>query len=146
MRLIDAEQSAARKKYGLILKKALGARPDHNLEQNGAIEEFCIRLADFFPDLFTEISKRAAEDQGEEVSFLELARLERMLKKKSQTSPRSRGSREVRKYVAQQLLARGFKKTEIAERLGISLRSVFYILNSKSKHSSPVAKPSHAQT
>lgn len=131
MRLIDADGSTARKKYGLILKKALGARPDHNLEQNGAIEEFCIRLADFFPDLFTEISKRAAEDQGEEVSFLELARLERMLKKKRQTSPRSRESKRAKKYIAEQLLARGYKKTEIAERLGVSRAAAYKILESK---------------
>ncbi len=133
LQVIDSDQSAARKKYGLILRKALGAGPDHTLEQNGAIEKFCIRLADIFPDLFTKISKRAHEDGEQKASFLELARLERALKKMSKTSPRSRESREVRKYVVQQLLARGFRKTEIAERLGISPRSVFYILSPKPK-------------
>ncbi len=133
LRLVDADQSAARKKYGLIMRKALGVRPNHILEQDGAIEEFCIRLADIFPDLFTGISKRALEDGEQKASFLELARLERMLKKMSKTSAQSRENRQVRKYVVQQLLARGFKKTEIAERLGISLRSVFYILGPKSK-------------
>ena len=149
LRLVDADQAAARKKYGLILRKALGARPDHVLEQNGAVEEFCIRLADIFPDLFTGISKRAIEDGEQKASFLELARLERMLKKMSKTSAQSRESREVREYVVQQLLARGFKKTEIAERLGISLRSVFYILSSKSKKlsgSKPISRDIEPKT
>jgi len=36
----------------------------------------------------------------------------------------------IKKYIVEQLLARGFKKTEIAKRLGISRMAVHNILNS----------------
>jgi putative transposase len=39
-------------------------------------------------------------------------------------------SKKAKKYIVDQLLARGFKKSEIAKRLGISRPSLYNIINS----------------
>ena len=44
---------------------------------------------------------------------------------------RSEESKKAKKYIVEQLLARGYKKTEIANRLGISRAAVYRILGSE---------------
>jgi putative transposase len=40
-------------------------------------------------------------------------------------------SRQARKYVIEQLVARGFRRNEIADRLGVSVKKVYNYLNSR---------------
>jgi putative transposase len=56
--------------------------------------------------------------------------LEVMIKKVQTWKPRSAETRQAKKYLVQQLLARGYKRTEVAARLGVSRKTVYNILHS----------------
>ncbi len=133
LQLVHDDQDAARREYKKILQKAQGAEPDNALEHKGAIEKFCVRLAEIFPALFKRLSKKTRADKNLSPSLLELTELESRLQKMTGSRTPSAESRMAKKYIIEQLLARGFKKTEIAERMGISRRSVYYLLNSSTK-------------
>jgi putative transposase len=128
--LVNQDQAKARVRYKEILCKACGVEPENALEHQGAIEKFCIRLAEIFPSLFKRLGGQSVEKEPACPSLLELTELERRLKEMAGTRARTLENRKARKYIVEQLLARGYKKTEIAEKLGISLRNVYYILNS----------------
>jgi len=128
--LVNQDQAKARVRYKQILSKAHGFEPDNALEHQGAIEKFCIRLAEIFPALFKRLGGQSVEKESACPSLLELTELERRLKELEGTRSRTLESKKARKYIVDQLLARGYKKTEIAEKLGISLRNVYNILHS----------------
>jgi putative transposase len=52
-------------------------------------------------------------------------KIEEMKKSPVASTPKSR---KAKKFLIEQLLARGFKKIEVAERLGISRKTVYNIL------------------
>ncbi len=131
LNLIHDEEHIARRQYREILHKAHGTEPDNALEQEGAIEKFCIRLAEIFPGLFGRlVSKKTRNVKEDSPAMLELTRLEHELQQVDFSRTRSMESKRAKKYIVEQLLARGFKKTDIARRLGISRTSVYNILNS----------------
>ncbi|MFO7717773.1 MAG: transposase [Desulfohalobium sp.] len=128
LQLVDEEESSARKEYAQLLQQARGAEPDNALEQEGAIERFCMRLAEKFPALFGRLSGNGTKTTAQNPPLLELTQLERLLREASGDRSRKPESRQAKKYVVEQLLARGYKKTEIAARLGISRKTVYNIL------------------
>ena len=128
LQLIDEDESTARKEYAQLLQQACGIEPDNALEQEGAIERFCVRLAEKFPALFGRLGGKGKQTNAQIPPLLELTQLERLLQEASGDRSRKPESRQAKKYVIQQLLARGYKKTEIAARLGISRKSVYNIL------------------
>lgn len=127
--LVDDDPAMARTHYALLVHKGFEAQPDNALEQETAIERFLTRLAAMFPWLF----KRAAvKDQAQPPSdhtVLDLPVLEEMIQEVQTQKPRSPETLKARQFLVDQLLARGFKKTEIAEKLGISRKTVYNILN-----------------
>ena len=128
LQLVHDDESTARKQYRQILKRSQGEEPDNALEQEGAIESFCLRLAEIFPRLFGRLDKRR-EKERDHSSLLELTELERKLQDVASTRARSEENKQAKKYIAEQLLARGFKKTEIASKMGISRKAVYNILD-----------------
>lgn len=124
--LLHDDAQVARKEYGEILKKAHHAELENVFEQDGVIERFCMQLAEIFPGLFRRLSSETKHTG----SLLELTRLESKIQELTGSRARSMESRKAKKYVIEQLLARGFKKREIADRLGISSRAVYNMLNS----------------
>ena len=129
LRLVRDDESSARKEYRQLLQRAQGEELNNALEQEGAIESFCLRLTEIFPRLFSKLSQKSGGDQ-EHSSLLELTELERRLQEVFSTRARNEESKQAKKYIAEQLLARGFKKTEIADKMGISRKAVYNILNS----------------
>jgi len=131
LKLIHDDVYMARSNYREILQKAHGTEPDNALEQEGAIEKFCVRLAEIFPRLFGRLGSKKPRNVTENgPSILELTRLEHELQQVDFSRSRSMESKKAKKYIVEQLLARGFKKTDIARRLGISRITVYNILNS----------------
>jgi len=131
LKLIHDDEYMARRNYREILQKAHGTEPDNALEQEGAIEKFCVRLAEIFPRLFGRLGSKKSRNVTENgPSILELTRLEHELQQVDFSRSRSMESKRAKKYIVEQLLARGFKKTDIARRLGISRITVYNILNS----------------
>ncbi|MFN2266711.1 MAG: transposase [Desulfonatronovibrio sp.] len=133
LQLVHDHESPARSHYGQILKQAHGYEPENALEHEGAVEKFCIRLAEVFPKLFARLGNKSEKSQkylGHNASMLDMTRLDQAIENTDFSRSWSVENRKARKFIVEQLLARGFKKTEIAERLRISRRSVYNILNS----------------
>ena len=131
LKLVDEDPALARRGYRQLLEKARGKEPENALEQEGAIEKFCVRLSEIFPSLYRKITRKSGKDQDQTSSLLELTELEQRLKELGSTRSKSEENKRAKKYIAEQLLARGYKKTEIAERLGVSRSAVYKILDTK---------------
>lgn len=133
LRLIDEELPKAKDEYSRILDGGLETSVDSTLEQEGTIEKFSIQLAGLFPKLFQRIAGQQLTGQqaGQNQNVLDIIQLETLLHEAQfHKTSRSYENKQIRRYVIEQLLARGFKKHEIAERLGISRRTVYNVLSS----------------
>lgn len=130
LQLVDPDPDTARTEYSQILGCSRGAEPENVLEQEGAIEKFCTRLAEMFPSLFHKLAGRPEKEAKGEEGKLDIAFLEDMIKEFDPRPVRKPQSKEAKKYVVRQLLARGFKKTEIAAKLQVTRKTVYNILNS----------------
>ncbi len=130
LELLDGDPASARKEYFDILRHAQGMEPDNAQEQEGAIERFCVHLADKFPSLFRKLTgKPEKQSQGSD-DLVDIVSLEKMIREFDPRPVRDLQSKESKKYVVRQLLARGFSRTEIATKLQISRKTVYNILNS----------------
>jgi len=128
LRLVHEDGATARRKYKQLMLGVQGAEPDNALEQEGAVERFCMQLSRMFPQLFNRLAGQT--DEGNP-GLLGITELERRLRELNRNGSRAPESRRAKKYVVEQLLARGYKKTEIAGRLGVARKTVYNILSLK---------------
>jgi putative transposase len=126
--LIHPQKNISKKHYAELVRQGGDHQPENALEQEGAIETFCSKLSKLFPKLYNKVARenRSQEDKAEDI--LELTDLENLVQVYQHGELSEPESREARKYLVEQLLARGFKKTQIAERLGVSRQTVYNIL------------------
>jgi putative transposase len=129
--LLGDDKRDSKKSYRLLVGKACELRADSLMEQEDAIERFCSKLSSVFPSVFkrAERKKRVAASLGLELlSFQELERqIEKLRKSGVDRTPESR---EAKKFLIEQLIGRGFSRKEIAERLGVSRKTIYNILKS----------------
>ena len=127
--LIDQDENQAREHYLAIVDKARQEQPNNALELEGAIEQFLSRLIELFPRLFKRVAKKGRKAQEKKSSLPELPDLEELMQKVASGTPRAPETLKARKYLVEQLLARGYKKTEIANRLQLSRKTIYNILD-----------------
>lgn len=130
--ILDKDKNIAVKQYEMILREGADAKQDNSFEKKGAVEKFCFILSEMFPTIFKRISKAWSscnEDQGQNILVTPVEQL--TMEFQDFPATRQPETRKARKYIVQQLLARGFKKTEIAAQLNISRCTVYNILNSR---------------
>ncbi len=128
LRLLDKNEKSARKEYNRILEKdEVFDAADNILEQEGAIEKFCLRLAAVFPRLFNRV--RSEGKSSNKDALMDVVSLDELLGQALKNSSRSPETRMARKHLLEQLLARGFKQSEIAAKMGVSRKTVYNILN-----------------
>ncbi len=134
LELLDKDKSVAIRQYALILKEGVAAKQENLFEKQGAVEAFRFMLNEMFPSIFKRIVKAWSHDSGQGDANPVLTPVER-LTREFQDIPATRKAetKRARKYIVEQLLARGFKKSEIAARLGVSRKTVYNILNSQHK-------------
>ena len=130
LNLLHEDEHESRKEYERMISYAQGEGAGNALEEKGAVEKFCIFLAGKFPRIFKRLGFHGKEGKSHEniPEILELTELDRLAREFDSRPLRNSGSRKAKKYVVQQLLARGYKKTEIAERLNISRATVHNLL------------------
>lgn len=128
--LLAADIDEARLRYRVLLKNGQGLKAAHVLEQEDAIERFRKKLVASFPRLFGKIDRhnRSAEKIG--ADLLSRDRLDRRIRELKNGRLSKPESQAAKRYIIQQLLARGFKRKEIASRLGISRKTVYNLLKS----------------
>jgi len=129
--LLPEPEVEGKKRYRLLLNKGSRLETDHVLEQEGAIERFRKKLASLFPSIFRRIDKTKKVATSSGIELLSLEELERQIEAMSTGNfSRNPETRKAKKYLIEQLIARGYKRSEIAERLGVSPKTIYNILKS----------------
>lgn len=127
LKLVDEDYYVARVEYERLLQEGGSCEPENALEQEGVIEKFCNRLARKFPGLFSRLKSNVnAAKSGDKITpLVELNDLEQMIHDFNSRAVRNPETKQAKKFVIEQLLARGFKKCEVAHRLRISRGTVY---------------------
>lgn len=130
--LLSGDRLTPKVQYRLLLKRGSEVETGHVLEQKDAVERFKTKLASLFPAVFRHVDekKQIAMTSGIE-SLPDMDELEHALALLNRGDGYSKPeSRKAKKYLIEQLIARGYKREEIAERLGISRKTIYNILKS----------------
>ncbi len=126
--LINSDQDLARTRYSSFLHKGKEVEHDNVMEQETAIEKLVSRLADLFPQQFKKTKTKLTSLRPAEEVIIDQPDLEEMLKRVHDCKPRSAKTQKAKKYLIQQLLARGYKRSEIAAKFGVSRKTIYNIL------------------
>ena len=131
LELLSEVQLERKENYRLLLSKGMEVTAGHILEQKDAIERFHMKIASLFPSLLKRVDEKRQIARFSEIHLLSLEELEKqiVLLKRGSFSGKPQTTR-AKKYVIEQLIARGFSRAEIAERLGISAKTVYNTLRS----------------
>lgn len=129
--LLGKSRVQATKKFIELLRK--GAELELGLvpEQVDAIEEFRAKILSFLPlRLRTGQSRRRSPGQGESVG-LDPETLERQIEEVRRGDlVNTAETRRAKKYMIEELLARGYTKEKISEKLGVSRKTVYNLMKS----------------
>jgi len=129
LRILSDSLPIAKDRYRMLLGNAGGLRIGHVLEEEDAIERFRKRLVTMFPRLFLQINAQnlTAAHSGKELLALDtMEELIHAVKTGGFASVPE--SRKAKKYLIEQMLARGFTKVEIAAQLGVSRKTIYNLL------------------
>ena len=129
LELLDRDQAQAKNYYATIVREAKDEPPDNVLEQEGAIEKFLSNLARMFPSLLKRVGRQNQEAKETSKQIMDLPDLQRLMQTVLTGKPRSPETLKARRYLVEQLVARGFNKTEIARQLKVTRKTVYNILN-----------------
>ena len=132
LKLLPKGEVSQKERYYRLLKQGVELEIGHVLEQEDAIERFRSKLASIFPSLFKRIAvkKQIAGFSG--IDLLDIEELEKQIEtmRTGQFSNKPE-TPKAKKHLIEQLIARGYRRGEIAERLGISRKTVYNILKSQ---------------
>jgi putative transposase len=130
LRLLSENKIERKEKYRLLLKQGSDLRIAHIMEQEDAIEHFQSKLMSIFPSIFNIICKNRQIAGLLGVDVPSIGELEKQIEIVGQNHDRGGPeSKRAKKYLIEQLISRGYKRSEIAERLGVSRKTVYNILN-----------------
>jgi putative transposase len=116
--------------YRDLLNRSVEVETAQVFEQEDVIDRLRVRLVSLFPALFSRLAKRNRSASAAGLELLDMEALEEKMKSlKEHLHPQAPETRLAKKFLVEQLIARGYKRTEIAEHLGISRKSVYNILN-----------------
>jgi putative transposase len=120
-----------KEQYRLMLRKARELKTHHVLEREDSIESVRSKLAGIFPAIFSRADKKKGIGRSSGLNLLSLEELEKQIEAlRVGEFPNKPESRRAKKYLVEQLIARGFKRAEIAERLAISPKTIYNLLKS----------------
>ena len=99
-------------------------------EQGDIIERFREKLVSLFPSVFKRMAGKNHSGKAVGADLLSMEALdERTNSLKGAAFANDPETRLAKKYLIEQLVSRGYKRKEIAERLGVSRKTVYNILN-----------------
>ena len=130
--LLSKSEMKKKEEYRRLLMQGGGIETDHVLEQEDAIERFCSRLMSIFPRLFRQVDSKKHVSSTSGIDLLSMESLEKQIEdmKKKPFSSKNPKSKIARKFIIEQLIARGFKRSEIAKKIGVSRKTIYNVLKS----------------
>jgi len=131
LRLLSEDIFESKAIYLNTLNKAMELDSGLVLEEKDAIEKFRSGLIKMFPNLFRLANKKKplVKISGQDiVSLEELEKQSELLRKEANINKPQ--TRKARKFLIEQLVSRGYKHSEIAEKLTISPKTIYNIMKS----------------
>jgi putative transposase len=130
--LLSKGEMKKKKEYRRLLMQGGGIETDHVLEQEDAIERFCLKLMSTFPRLFRQVDSKKHVLSTSGIDLMSMEALEGQIKDMEKESFYSRDpkSKIARKFIIEQLIARGYKRSEIAKKIGVSRKTIYNVLKS----------------
>lgn len=131
--LLSGSANESKKIYRELLENGRGIEMDMVFEQKDAIENFQAKIKAISPYIFRHAAhkKHVAKITG--LDLLPMGELEErieIMKKSNKNNHTRPESRKAKRYLIEQLISRGFSRNEIAERLGVSRKTIYNILTS----------------
>jgi putative transposase len=130
--LLAEEGILNKKRYRLLLEQGCPSGIPEVLEKEDAVERFLSHLGSLFPSIFKSVTekRRIANSSGMDLSSM--VELESQMEAvRRGLPPRRPESRAAKKFLLEQLIARGYGRGEIAQLLGITRKTVYNILKSR---------------
>jgi len=127
LRLLGSHSQEQTRAYGELLNRGLSMKLDNVLEQEHAVRSFRGMLENAFPQFFLRNGK-AAGKRSDSV-FLDEEALEEKIKavKKGRLGSMPE-TMAARRFLIEQLIARGYGREAVAARLGVSVKTVYNTL------------------
>lgn len=115
-------------KYHQMLNKSIEVKSDIVFERPDALDGFRKRLATLFPQIFRSIRNTKPLDHG--AGLIDFEELEKRIAAIHDGSVVGKlETRKAKRFLIEQLLSRGYKKTEIAEILNVSRKTIYNLIN-----------------
>lgn len=131
LRLLSDSGGTKSETYRKMLSRGTELNMGQVLEQEDAVEEFCSKVKSLFPRHFERIKKKKKIDQLSGIDLLVLEEIDERIENMKKDGLFHRPeSGKAKKYLIEQLIARGFKRSDIGQRLGISRKTIYNILRS----------------
>ena len=122
--------SSSRKRYREMLRRSTELELGNIMEQDEAIEKLTRKLHKMFGLALGHVFKKNRVPAEAGIELLPLVELEVQIEQLKKAGGMSRPqSMRARRYLIEQLVARGFKREEIAQKLGVSRKTVYNILH-----------------
>jgi putative transposase len=123
--LLTQSRAKAREEYGKLIKNATGVKSDDILEDEQAIEKFIGFLKTKSVHLFSTIN-----EPKNKISPLPPFNLleESIMGFENLRVSKTPQNMKAKKYLVEQLIARGYTNTQVADRLGITRKTVYNLL------------------
>jgi putative transposase len=131
LRLLSEDIFESKAIYLNTLNKAIELDSGLVLEEKDAIEKFRSGLIKMFPNLFRLANKKKplVKISGQDiVSLEELEKQSELVRKEADINKPQ--TRKARKFLIEQLVSRGYKHSEIADKLAISPKTIYNIMKS----------------
>lgn len=129
LRLLSDSEIGNKEKYRVLLNQGREPVTLNVLEQEDAIERFQSKLFSMFPSIFKMVGKKR---QLAELLGIDLPTMEQIEKQIENVENENYNSmpesRKAKKYLIEQLISRGYKRSEIADKIGVSRKTVYNIL------------------
>lgn len=129
LKLLSDSLHRSKEQYRSLLTKGACLEIGEILEQEDSLKSFLSNLANLFPAVFKQIQikRRLAKSMG--IDLLDEDELDGKIKELKERGQMSRPeSRKAQVFLIEQLIARGYKKQEIAEKFGLSRKTIYNYL------------------
>jgi putative transposase len=129
--LLSENEIERKERYSLLINRGAELEVDYILKQENSVECFRSKLTSIFPFIFNRLDKRREVLKFSGMDLMSADELERQIEVFNTSQfPNKLETREAKRYLIEQLIARGYKRSEIAKRFCVSPKTIYNILKS----------------
>jgi len=132
LRLLALDEGSQKKIYSNLLQKSMSISVGDLLEQPDAVEHLRKALVRAFPTIFSSVARKRHIAKRTGLNLLDEEDVKQAIHAMKAKSKRiTPETRKARRFLIEQLIARGYKREEIAAMLGVSVKTVYNTLKSQ---------------